>query len=124
MYWLAESVQRALSYEKQMERIASTPVELEDESTEVQDPPAARSKTAPEMVGQIFPFPDPDTAGSQFIATDRRVVGIYHDDAVKVAGVHWCRVDGCMHRAPADGDCCPVHKDMGILPVYGPQDAA
>lgn len=133
MYWLPERVLRALHYEKQMHGIAATPVADPDEMavcTEddhddtVQVPPAAPTATAPHMVGRVFAFPTSDVgvAVGHEIAMDRRVVETYHQDAIK--GNHWCRVEDCFHRAPAQGDCCPVHKDLGLLPIYDGPDAA
>lgn len=132
MYWISESAKRLLRYEAQMRRVAAVPVEDPDECRvppvfavepilehEIPDPPAKPfPPTAPEMVGHIFPFPlDERNEPGRYVALDRGVLDIYHEDAVKVAGVHWCRTDGCMHRAPADGDRCPVCADRGILPV-------
>jgi hypothetical protein len=136
VYWLSDTAKRLLRYETQMQRVAATPVDdpdewrlppvveppMEHETPEPAGPPFPA--TPPAMLGQIFPFPSQEGATPPYMAADRSVVDTYHDDAVAAAGVHWCRVQDCFHRAPADGDVCPVCKDKGIKAIFGEGDAA
>lgn len=124
MYWIPESVRTALRYEKQMQAVAATPVELEDEATE--EPWASPSPTAPDMLGRPFPPAEDDGTNwaERLFGQDRSVVDGYHQVASNEGAHHWCRIDGCRHRALVDGDPCPVCKDKGFKTLFDGSDAA
>lgn len=134
VWWLPKRVRDALAYEEGMRGIASQPV-TDDTGEPVPGQPEASPAVravrplppvASVLPGQIFP-PDNDQSSSRqrFLSEDRTVVDEYYRSAVSGDGAgYWCRVDGCMHRAPAHGDVCPVHKDQGFKAILDGGDAA
>lgn len=122
--WLPDHVRRALRYGKQMEQIAATPVDLEDEASSEAAVPHLPTKTAPEMIGQVFPPVSDGTPPPHMLQTNLTVAA-YHVAAVQTGTNYPCRTKNCDHHAPNPGDRCPVCADKqkgGDL--FGPGDAA
>lgn len=142
VWWLPKRVRDALVYEAGMQGVAAQPVEGGEqpigECVEEPDPRPMRAPLvrrlppeAPTMPGQIFPaVVDPPLAdGLRVQGASVEAIEEYHRQATSGdSGGYWCRVEDCMHRAPAQGDVCPVHKDLGVKGILDlldrPGDAA
>lgn len=118
VYWLPESVRRALRFEQTMHLVG----ECGTPEPEVEVPPLAwptdveafdKARAAREHE-VLYSVPAPVATEEDFAA--------YYASAAKEVKNHPCRIDGCLHWAAFPGDLCPVCSDdrrrMGLLPQY------
>lgn len=139
VWWLPKRVRDALTYEAGMQGIAVQPVGDEPPAecaTEEEQPTGLRPITAPvrrlppeasTMPGQIFPpMPEvPVVDGLKVLGASQEAIDEYYRQATSGdSGGYWCRIDDCMHRAPAQGDVCPVCRDKGRKAIEYGGDAA
>lgn len=123
MYWLPESVQRALRYETQMQEMGAV---------EVTDPDAwtlPAIPAPPVAVPPADPLPLQGTLAQY--ALDRPAplatpegIELYRQQAIKEGKNYPCRNQDCYHTAFAAGDPCPVCEDKGYTSLFDGSDAA
>lgn len=140
VWWLPKRVRDALQYEAGMQGIAAQPVgdepppecaTEEEQPTGIRPQPLGPARRLPPeastMPGQIFP-PMPETPladGLRVLGASQEAIDEYHRQATSGdSGGYWCRINDCFHRAPAQGDVCPVHRDMGWKAIDLGGDAA